>query len=170
MSRDKDIEILDPAPFRDRLESHLRKLGATSEKRAIKLGVVGLWPFRCKAKLTATILSDKRFIVTNLGSVVDSCVHVQAQLSPHSTAAAGNSSFAISSALRTDTCGPLTSIAMDGCPATLSATSAPEIREVGEFLSALGNDDESSSEDANDSAKRPLKASDKRRKIRRVIY
>ena len=169
MNREKDIELLDPAPFRDRLESHLRRLGATSEKRAIKLAVVGLWPFRCKAKLTATLLSDKRFIVSNLGSL-ESCVYVQAQLATHSTATAlRNSSFASASSSRIDTRSPLALLSMDDRPGTLSPTSAPDTRHIGQAARALGNNDDSSSEGADDAAKRKLKASDKRRKIRKVI-
>jgi hypothetical protein len=128
MDREKDTQYLHPAPFRDRLELELRKLGATSEKRAISVTTVGQWSFRCSAKLTATLLSDPRFIVSNLGHL-EACVHVLSQPSPKlSEGALKNSAVAVVSSGET-----------------------------------------SSSESAEDHVKRPLKASDKRRKIRRVI-
>jgi hypothetical protein len=128
MDREKDIQHLHPAPFRDRLELELRKLGATSEKRAISIATVGQWPFRCTAKLTATLLSDPRFIVSNLGHM-EACVHVPSQPSPK--------------------------------------LSDATLRNI--TVADVSSDEDSSSESAEEHAKRPLKASDKRRKIRRVI-
>jgi hypothetical protein len=72
-----NYRLQDPVPFRDKLAQRLLELGATSEKRAIKIAVVGQWPVRCKAKLTATLQSDPsaRFIMPNM-STEHGCVYL----------------------------------------------------------------------------------------------
>jgi hypothetical protein len=169
--KEKDTQYLDPAPFRDRLELELRKLGATSEKRAISLASVGQWSFRCKAKLTATLLSDPRFIVSHLGAL-DAVVHVLAQPTPAlSERAIGSSLFSSASVLNRVPSAPLAVFTLDDCSPTSQAGSVPAIgKNVDQALRNCGGDDESSSEHAEDHVKRPLKPSDKRRKIRKVIF
>ena len=173
MDREREIQYLDPIPFRDRLEHELRKLGATSEKRAISITTVGQWLFRSKAKLTATLLSDQRFVLSNLGSL-DASVHVVSQTSPtlaDSALTPRNGVFVEAPSMKSFPSAPLAVFTLDDCaPFSASASAQGMGLNAVEVQDHLGRDDGSSSEHADNSVKkRPLKASDKRRKIRKVI-
>ena len=171
MDREREIQYLDPTPFRDRLEHELRKLGATSEKRAICITTVGQWLFRSKAKLTATLLSDQRFVLSNLGSL-DASVHVVSQTSPtlaDSALTPRNGVFAEAPSMKSFPSAPLAVFTLDDCAFSASASARGTGLNAVEVQDHLGRDDGSSSEHADNSVKRPLKASDKRRKIRKVI-
>jgi hypothetical protein len=91
--------LQDPTLYRDRLAHRLLELGATSEKRAIKLTIVGSWAVRCKGKLKTTLGSDPsaRFIIAS--SDPDSCVYLNSQPASSLPAMTSGSSLLADSAI-----------------------------------------------------------------------